>query len=202
MQELEKNLGGMDDENPDPRQMGKMMRKMCELTGEKMDGVMEEVVRKLEEGANPEELEEKMGGQMEEMESEDNGADASEDKGKKLRSPSDPRKFSSARKNLQKTKAHASRVSSTISGTSAIVRCTASGWQPARSFRSVHRIVVARLRVSWNGKTGSGFLGTRAVPSCCLTDHGLETTCNCGALPVVTGLFPCAFSHHSENQPG
>jgi hypothetical protein len=27
-----------------------------------------------------------MGGQMEEMESEDNGADASEDKGKKLRS--------------------------------------------------------------------------------------------------------------------
>jgi truncated hemoglobin YjbI len=86
MQELEKNLGGMDDENPDPRQMGKMMRKMCELTGEKMDGVMEEVVRKLEEGANPEELEEKMGGQMEEMESEDNGADASEDKGKKLRS--------------------------------------------------------------------------------------------------------------------
>jgi len=86
MQELEKNLGGMDDENPDPRQMGKMMRKMCELTGEKMDGMMEEVVRKLEEGANPEELEEKMGGQIEEMESEDSGADVSEDKGKRLRS--------------------------------------------------------------------------------------------------------------------
>jgi hypothetical protein len=85
MQELEKNLGGMDDENPDPRQMGKMMRKMCELTGEKMDGVMEEIVRKLEEGANPEELEEKMDGQMEEMESEASGTDDSEEKGKKLR---------------------------------------------------------------------------------------------------------------------
>jgi truncated hemoglobin YjbI len=86
MQELEKNLGGMDDENPDPRQMGKMMRKMCELTGEKMDSVMEEVVRKLEEGANPEELEEKMGGQMEEMESGSSGADDSEEKCKRPRS--------------------------------------------------------------------------------------------------------------------
>ena len=37
---------------------------MCEMTGEKMDGVMEEVVRKLEEGANPDELEEKMDGVM------------------------------------------------------------------------------------------------------------------------------------------
>jgi hypothetical protein len=51
-----------------------------------MDGVMEEVVRKLEEGANPEELEEKMGGQMEEMESESSGADDSEEKGKRSRS--------------------------------------------------------------------------------------------------------------------
>ena len=49
------------DEN-DPRAMGRMMRRMAEMTGEKIDGEMEEVVRKLEEGADPEALEEQMGG--------------------------------------------------------------------------------------------------------------------------------------------
>ena len=64
MKEMEKAVSGLDDENPDPRQMGSLMRRMCEMTGEKMDGVMEEVVRKLEEGANPEELEAQMDGVM------------------------------------------------------------------------------------------------------------------------------------------
>jgi hypothetical protein len=49
------------DEN-DPRAMGRMMRRMAELTGEKIDGEMEEVVRKLEEGADPESLEDQVGG--------------------------------------------------------------------------------------------------------------------------------------------
>lgn len=49
------------DEN-DPRAMGRMMRRMAELTGEKIDGEMEEVVRKLEEGADPESLEDQLGG--------------------------------------------------------------------------------------------------------------------------------------------
>ena len=49
------------DEN-DPRAMGRMMRRMAELTGEKVDGEMEEVVRKLEEGADPDALEEELGG--------------------------------------------------------------------------------------------------------------------------------------------
>jgi hypothetical protein len=35
---------------------------MSELTGEKLDGEMEEVVRKLEEGADPDQLEEQLGG--------------------------------------------------------------------------------------------------------------------------------------------
>lgn len=48
------------DEN-DPRAMGRMMRRMSEVTGEKLDGEMEEVVRKLEEGADPDELEAQMG---------------------------------------------------------------------------------------------------------------------------------------------
>ncbi|MEO6005504.1 MAG: FmdB family transcriptional regulator [Opitutus sp.] len=50
------------DEN-DPRAMGRMMRRMSELTGEKLDGEMEEVVRKLEEGADPESLDEELGGE-------------------------------------------------------------------------------------------------------------------------------------------
>ena len=49
------------DEN-DPKAMGRMMRRMSELTGEKLDGEMEEVVRKLEEGADPESLEDELGG--------------------------------------------------------------------------------------------------------------------------------------------
>ncbi len=50
------------DEN-DPRAMARMMRRMSELTGEKIDGEMEEVVRKLEEGADPESFEEQLGGE-------------------------------------------------------------------------------------------------------------------------------------------
>lgn len=50
------------DEN-DPRAMARMMRRMSDLTGEKIDGEMEEVVRKLEEGTDPEALEEQLGGE-------------------------------------------------------------------------------------------------------------------------------------------
>ena len=53
------------------RQMGSLMRRMCDMTGEKMDGVMEEVVRKLEEGSNPEELEAKIEGIMDDADAAD-----------------------------------------------------------------------------------------------------------------------------------
>jgi hypothetical protein len=64
---LEAAMGSMErefanvDEN-DPRAMGRMMRRMAELTGEPVGGEMEEVVRKLEEGADPDSLEDSMGG--------------------------------------------------------------------------------------------------------------------------------------------
>lgn len=48
------------DEN-DPRAMARMMRRMSDLTGEKFDEPMEEAVRKLEEGADPDALEEQLG---------------------------------------------------------------------------------------------------------------------------------------------
>lgn len=68
---MEAAMGAMEqefssvDEN-DPRAMARMMRRMAELTGEKIDGEMEEVVRKLEEGADPDTLEEQLGGGGEE----------------------------------------------------------------------------------------------------------------------------------------
>ena len=64
---MEAAMGAMEgefaniDEN-DPKAMARMMRRMSELTGEKIDGDMEEVVRKLEEGADPDSLEEQLGG--------------------------------------------------------------------------------------------------------------------------------------------
>ncbi|MFN2115689.1 MAG: FmdB family zinc ribbon protein [Anaerolineae bacterium] len=48
------------DEN-DPRQLGQFMRRMTELTGEPMDAEMEEAVRRLEAGEDPEKIEEDMG---------------------------------------------------------------------------------------------------------------------------------------------
>ena len=58
--EMEREFSGVDE--GDPRAMGRMMRRMAELTGEGIDGDMEEVVRKLEEGADPDSLEEQLGG--------------------------------------------------------------------------------------------------------------------------------------------
>jgi len=61
MAQMGKAMSGMDEDNPDPRQMGQLMRKMAEMTGESLTGEMEEMVRKLEEGADPEEFEEEFG---------------------------------------------------------------------------------------------------------------------------------------------
>lgn len=49
------------DEN-DPRSMGRAMRKLAETTGEPLDEEMDEVVRRLEGGEDPDKIEEKMGG--------------------------------------------------------------------------------------------------------------------------------------------
>jgi hypothetical protein len=59
---MEKELSSVDEN--DPRAMGRAMRKMAELSGEKLDGEMEEVVRKLEEGADPDTLEDQLGDAM------------------------------------------------------------------------------------------------------------------------------------------
>lgn len=61
MSEMERAVSGMDEDHPDPRQMGRLMRQMADMTGERLTGEMEEMVRKLEEGVDPERLEEAFG---------------------------------------------------------------------------------------------------------------------------------------------
>ena len=61
MAEMERDFGGMDSENPDPRQMARMMRKMTSMMGEKVPGPMEEMLRRMETGEDPEKLEEEYG---------------------------------------------------------------------------------------------------------------------------------------------
>ncbi len=48
------------DEN-DPRQMGSLLRRMSEISGESLDGELGEAVKRLEAGEDPEEIEEEMG---------------------------------------------------------------------------------------------------------------------------------------------
>ena len=59
MMKLMSQAEGMDES--DPRQLGALMRRMGELTGEPMDAEMEEAVRRLESGEDPEKIEEEMG---------------------------------------------------------------------------------------------------------------------------------------------
>ena len=53
------DLAGLDEK--DPRSLGRMMRKMAGEAGEALDPQMEEMVRRLESGEDPEKIEESMG---------------------------------------------------------------------------------------------------------------------------------------------
>lgn len=68
MAQMEREFSGMDEENPDPRQLARMMRKMSDLTGEKMPGQVEEMIRRMEAGEDPEKLEEEYGDALDEFE--------------------------------------------------------------------------------------------------------------------------------------
>ncbi len=59
MDSMEREFSGLDENNP--KDMARMMRRMSEVSGEKMEGQLEEVVRKLEEGADPDSLEDSLG---------------------------------------------------------------------------------------------------------------------------------------------
>jgi len=55
--EMEREFAGMDESNPDPRMLGRMMRKMAEISGQSMPGAFDEMTRRLEAGEDPERLE-------------------------------------------------------------------------------------------------------------------------------------------------
>jgi hypothetical protein len=82
MSEMENDMAGLDENNPDPRALGRMMRKMAEATGQKMPGEMEQMIRRLEAGEDPEKLEEEFGDAFEDMDFPEmgamDGADSSE----------------------------------------------------------------------------------------------------------------------------
>lgn len=62
MADLEHDMGALDDDNSDPRQLGRLMRKMTEVMGDKAPAELREVVRRLEAGEDPEKLESEFGG--------------------------------------------------------------------------------------------------------------------------------------------
>lgn len=65
--EMEREFSGMDEENPDPRQLGRMMRRMAEMTGEKLPAEWNEMVGRMEAGEDPEKLEEEYGDVLDDM---------------------------------------------------------------------------------------------------------------------------------------
>lgn len=98
---MEAAMGAMErefanvDEN-DPRAMARMMRRMAELTGESFDEPMEEAVRKLEEGADPESLEDDLGGAF--GEDEDAGGPMGEGPDPAAKEPKEPKARFKARR--------------------------------------------------------------------------------------------------------
>ncbi len=67
MAEMEREMASMDEQNPDPRQLGRLMRKMTEATGQKIPGEMEQMLQRLESGEDPEKLEEEFGGALDQI---------------------------------------------------------------------------------------------------------------------------------------
>ena len=61
MMKLAGEMSGMDEGNPDPRQLGRLMRRMMDITGEKMPEPMVEMLARMEKGEDPEKLEEEYG---------------------------------------------------------------------------------------------------------------------------------------------
>ena len=61
MAEMEREIGGLDEDNPNPRQLAHLMRKMSAMSGEKIPREMNEMLQRLESGEDPEKLEQEMG---------------------------------------------------------------------------------------------------------------------------------------------
>jgi hypothetical protein len=78
MAEMEREMSGINEQNPDPRQLAGLMRKMSAVTGEKMPVPVEEMIRRMEAGEDPERIEEEMGSQLDDIGADEGGCGATE----------------------------------------------------------------------------------------------------------------------------
>ncbi|NRA28337.1 MAG: cytochrome C [Opitutales bacterium] len=65
MSKMEREFSRMDPDNPDPKALGKMMREMASVTGEKMPEDMQEMIGRMEAGEDLESIENRFGDLME-----------------------------------------------------------------------------------------------------------------------------------------
>ncbi len=84
MGEMEREFGHVaESDNPDPRALAKMMRRMGELSGQKLPAQMDEVISRLEKGEDPDKLEAEYGDVFDAMDSADEaGAGGGDEKSK------------------------------------------------------------------------------------------------------------------------
>jgi hypothetical protein len=61
MADMEREMDSMDDHHPDPRQLGRLMRQVSDLMGNRAPDALREVVRRLEAGEDPDHLEQTFG---------------------------------------------------------------------------------------------------------------------------------------------
>lgn len=93
MAEMEREMSSLDENNPDPKALGRMMRKMAEATGQAMPDGMDQMIRRLEAGEDPEKLEEEFGDAFEGMdmpEGDGGEAPATGPKARHVRAVRDP----------------------------------------------------------------------------------------------------------------
>jgi hypothetical protein len=92
MMKMADEFSKMDEKNPDPRVMGRMMRRMMEASGQKLPAEMGEMLQRLEKGENPDKLEEEYGDVMEKMEGVEGVGEKKEDWNMRLRRRMPPRR--------------------------------------------------------------------------------------------------------------
>ena len=73
MAEMEREMSCLNEDNPDPRQIGRLMRKMTDATGQKLPEAMQQMLTRLERGEDPEKLEQEYGEAMNDMEEQFGG---------------------------------------------------------------------------------------------------------------------------------
>lgn len=97
MAAMEREFGGIaESDNPDPRALAAMMRRMGEITGQKMPEQMDEVIARLEKGEDPDKLEEEYGDvfdKMDEMTGSEEGGESRTRRRGKPRITRDPKLY-------------------------------------------------------------------------------------------------------------